>query len=101
MGTPTYKSHWDNYGGSLTTRDWACKNAEEHCNRCGRLMVETIEPTGAFARDTGEPLSARWHSCPEWVTGWRTKKWTRGWALPGLWHESHDADNPLSTRGYH
>jgi hypothetical protein len=93
-----YLNHWDDYGGASPT--WACDRSPEYCTRCGRQMVETIEPTGGRSRKTGEMTFARYHSCPTWVTGWRAERWARGWACPGMWHDSHDADNPLSGRGY-
>jgi hypothetical protein len=94
-----YLNHWDDYGGVVP--QWACDRSPEHCRRCGRQMVETIEPTGQLSRKTGEMTFARYHSCPTWVSGWRAEKWwARAWATPGRGHDSHDADNPLSGRGY-
>lgn len=94
----SYLNHWDDYGGA--NPKWACDRSPEHCSRCGRQMVEHIEPSGDRSRKTGEPTFVRYHSCPTWVEGWRTERWARGWACPGMGHDSHDADNPLSSRGY-
>jgi hypothetical protein len=96
--TAAYLNRWDDYGGA--DPHWACDEMREHCDRCGRVMVETIEPTGQHSRKTGEMTFARYHSCPTWVSGWRTKRWLRFWALPGYGHDSHDADNPLLARAY-
>jgi hypothetical protein len=96
--TAEYLNHWDDYGGVLP--GWACDKPSEHCSRCGRAMVESIEPTGMRSRQTGEMTFARYHSCPTWVTGWRTNRWLRFWATPGYGHDSHDADNPVSGRAY-
>ena len=93
-----YLNHWDDYGGF--NPEHVCNRGPEFCSRCGREMVETIESEGMRSRRTGEPTFARYHSCPTWVTGWRTRRWARGWALPGYGHDSHDADNPMSGRGY-
>lgn len=92
---PTYVNEWDNFGG--TDESWACTETE-YCQTCGLLMVESIEPTGRRLSKTGEPSYHRYHSCPSWLTGWRTSRWARGWACPGDGHDSHDADNPLSMR---
>ena len=91
-------NHWEDYGG--TDPRFACTETDEHCSRCGRLMVETVEPGQLRSRRTGGPTFVRYHSCPTWVTGWRARRWARGWALPGYGHDSHDADNALSTRTY-
>lgn len=90
-------NHWDDYGG--VHPDWACVEVE-HCRACGRLLVEHYELTGRLDRASGRPTYRRLHSCPTWVEGWRASWWARGWALPGYGHDSHDADNPLSARGY-
>ena len=93
-------NHWEDYGGF--TPSMVCKRWPEFCSTpgCGRQMVETIEPGMFMSRRTGGPTYVRYHSCPTWVEGWRTKRWARAWALPGYGHDSHDADNPLSGRGY-
>lgn len=99
IGTLEAVNHWEDYGGGPDAR-WVCKKTEEHCHRCGARLVEHIE-TGMFrSRRTGGPTYVRYHSCPTWFTGWRTSKWARWWAAPGDGHESHDADLPLSSRGY-
>ncbi len=100
MTTPdaVYLSHWEDYGGADPR--FACVKSPEFCSNCGRQMVETIEPTGTRSRRNGEMTFARYHSCPTWVTGWRTRRCLRFWALPGYGHDSHDADLPLSGRGY-
>ncbi len=91
-------NHWEDYGG--VDPRFVCQKPEEHCKRCGLRMIESIEPGPLRSRETGAPTFARYHSCPTWVEGWRTSRWARGWALPGYGHDSHDADNPLSARGY-
>lgn len=94
-----YVNHWNDYGA---IHGFECEMIRtECCHACGRVMVETVEPTGNFDRATGRPTAERWHSCPTWVpTGWKAAKWARFWLLPGRGHDSHDADNPLSGRGY-
>lgn len=92
------ENHWNDYG--MFDPRWACDKDEEHCHRCGRTLVAHIELTGMRSRANGLPTFARYHSCPTWVEGWRTSWWARGWATPGYGHDSHDADNPLSARGY-
>ncbi len=96
MTTTPYLSKWEDYG--LHDSRWACVKDHEFCGTCGREMVESIEPTGMRSTKTGAPTFTRWHSCPTWVQGWRTK--APGIFLPGYGHDSHDADNPLSGRTY-
>lgn len=96
--TADYVNHWEDYGGADPR--WACQKEAEHCQNCGRLMVETIEPSGFRSRRTGAMTFARYHSCPTWVEGWRASRWARGLFCPGYGHASHDADNPMSTRSY-
>lgn len=92
-------SHWGDYGDSGGRHPFACHKEREFCH-CGREMVTTVELTGRYSTNTGEPTHEVFHSCPTWVEGWRTKGWARGWATPGMGHDSHDAENPMSTRGY-
>lgn len=94
-----YLSPWDDYG-FINNHAFECRVNPEFCHTCGRQMVESIEATGRMSRKTGEPTFARYHSCPTWITGWRTYRLIRNWALPGYGHDSHDADNSLSERGY-
>lgn len=93
-----YVNHWDDYGG--VGARFSCHEAEEHCRHCGRRLVEHIVTSDSRSRRTGQPTYARYHSCPTWVEGWRVRWWAKGWACPGMHHDSHDADNPLSARGY-
>jgi len=93
-----FVNHWEDYGGA--DPDWACTEAPEFCRNCGRQMVETVEPTGMMSSRTGTETFVRYHSCPTWVSGWRTKRFLRFWMTPGMGHDSHDADNPISSRGY-
>lgn len=94
---PGSVNHWEDYGGPRF--GIACKG-EEFCYRCGEALVEHVELTGQRSRRTGGPTYERLHSCPTWIRGWRARWWARGWACPGMGHASHDADNPLSGRGY-
>jgi hypothetical protein len=92
-------NHWIDYG--MHEASWSCNEESEFCSNCGREMVLSVEPTGMSSRTTGRPTFARYHSCPTWVEGWRTRyRFTRFWFTPGMGHDSHDADNPLSGRGY-
>lgn len=92
-------SHWDDYGGPDPR--WACERDPEFCSACGRQMVTSVEPTGQRSRRTGAPTFATYHSCPTWVFGWRNRNaFTRFWFTPGDGHDSHDAENLLSARGY-
>lgn len=92
-------NHWEDYGGLHP--GMVCEREVEFCTRCGRRMVESIELGTFRSRRTGGPTFARYHSCPTWVEGWRTSnRFFRFWATPGMGHDSHDADNPLSARGY-
>jgi hypothetical protein len=96
-----FVNHWSDWNGGPNPR-FACSHDREHCRSCGRELVETFELTGSRSRRTGEPTFARYHSCPTWVDeGWQTRWWARRWACPGMGHDSHDADNPLSARGYY
>ena len=91
-------NHWVDYGNHHGY-DFSCKHAIEYC-RCGRQLVGHYELTGSASRVTGQPTYTHYHSCPTWVTGWRTSRWARWWATPGWGHDSHDADNPMSGRTY-
>lgn len=95
---PDAVNHWENLGG--IRRAFGCSRSPEYCSECGREMVEHFEITGRHSRKTGQRTYERLHSCPSWITGWRASRWARGWACPGMNHDSHDADNPLSARGY-
>jgi hypothetical protein len=94
-------NHWEDYGG-LGGHDFSCKETDEHCHVCGRQLVEHFEVGMFKSRRTGGPTYERLHSCPTWVVGWKTRwGWTRALFLPGYGgHDSHDADNPMSSRGY-
>lgn len=94
---PEAANHWADY--PFSGHDWSCVRVE-YCHRCGRELVEHYELTGDRSRKTGQPQYARYHSCPTWFEGWRASRWARGWACPGWGHDSHDADNPLLSRGY-
>lgn len=98
---PGAVNHWDDFSAvSLVGRE--CKRVDEHCQICGQQLLEHYEMGTFRSRRTGAPTYMRMHSCPTWVLGWRTKwRWTRLLFLPGYGgHDSHDADNPLSARGY-
>jgi hypothetical protein len=94
----TAVNHWDDYGG--VDPRFRCEAEAEFCHNCGRQLVAHTEPGTFRSRRTGQPTYVRYHSCPTWVEGWRTSRWARGWACPGMGHDSHDADNPMSARSY-
>jgi hypothetical protein len=94
---PESTNVWFDYGG---TRTFACNRDEEYCAKCGAQLVEHYELNGMRSTKTGLPEYHRYHSCPTWVTDWRASRWAKGWACPGYGHDSHDADNSLSSRGY-
>ena len=97
VASRTYVNHWDDYGG--VDPRFACHKETEFCSNCGRQMVESIEPTGLRLRSTGERAMARYHSCPTWTDRSFLHR-LRSFGTPGMGHDSHDADNPLSVRDY-
>ena len=93
-------NHWEDYGGASEL--FACRKVDEKCHVCGRQLLDHYEIGTFRSRRTGGPTYEHLHSCPTWVIGWKTRwRWTRAVFLPGYGgHDSHDADNALSGRGY-
>ena len=96
--TPDSVNHWLDRGALDPI--FFCRRDPEFCSKCGQQLVEHVELLSRRDTRTGLPTHERLHSCPTWVTGWRTSRWARGWACPGMGHDSHDADNPMAARGY-
>ena len=99
---PPKRFWWDQGARFNWTPDLRpCQDEREHCRLCGRQLVLTVEKSGLRARDTGEVLWERWHSCPKYAGSKLLRILTLGMLGVGWGHESHDADEPILVREWH